>query len=509
MGLGRGEPEFLNLYTIYMWKKIYKTIPPLFYFIFLFFDLSLASLIEKESYSIQGKREYKADLNVLIVPFKSRLTEQRAYLSGLVYKVLRDRILSYGRIRLSRAILNFERKSFYFMKGVVPAQSKEKKFLELRILNGKKFTGRNGELFSDSGLESIDRNNADVVLEGEIIQRGERLKIIIKVSQRIYGKEFNIVREGNFKGINNLLDEIGSEIIKFIIFDYAFINISTIPDDAALYVDNRYLGRSNRKDIIVESGHHELSIRKDGYEEKRLEVFTPTHKTRSISIALTEKRNRIGKKILVMAHPEKASVYLDSDFIGYSPVYLPDLYSGIYRLRVEKKGYVTAYRTIRTESGIPEKLEIFLARGSDEDHYLARTTVYRRLFQLSLIGAAAGLIPWFYYGLRIEDERAKVRGFQFDDPGNPTPEEIIAYDRMKDRRDERINRFEIYRSISLYTTAALLVSSGIFYYLDLMQDDIEIALYYSPGDISVYNTQRPYERCYDAERAGIVVTLRF
>jgi hypothetical protein len=493
-----------------MWKKIYKTFPPLFYFIFLCLDLSIASLIEKKSYSIQGRRDYKADLNVRIVPFKSHLTEQRAYLRDLVYKVLRDRILSYGRIRLSRAILNFERKPFYLMeRGGIPAQSKEKQFLELRVLNGEKFTGRGKGLFSDSALESIDRNNADVVLEGEIIQRDERLEIKITVSQRIYGEEFNIVREGSFRGINNLLDEIGSEVMKSIIVDYAYINISTIPDDAALYVDNRYMGRSNRRDIIVESGHHELSIRKDGFEERRMKVFTPSYETRVISVALREKGDKIGKKILVVTHPEKAKVYLDSDFIGYSPVDLSDLYSGIYRLRVEKKGYVTVYRTIRSEDGIPERLEIVLPKGSDEDYYLARTTVYRRLFQLSLIGTAAGLIPWFYFGLRIEDERAKVRGFKYDDPDNPTPEEIIAYDRLKERRDDRINRLEIYRSISLYTTAALLVSAGIFYYLDLMQDDIDIALYYSPGDISVSNSQWPYERCLDANRAGIVVTFRF
>jgi hypothetical protein len=491
-----------------MLRKIYNIIPPLLYFIFLFFDLSLASLIEKEPYVIQGKRDYKDTLNILIVPFKGHVSEQRAYARDLVYKILRDRILSYGRVRLSRALLHFERKPFDPMGKKAPIQAGENRFLELRVLDWKSIAEKREGEFPDSAISSIAGKDADVVLTGEVVQRSGKLAVAISVSHRIYGKEFTIVREGSFKGINSLLDEIASETIKAIIFEYAFLTINTDPVGAALYVDKRYMGRSNRSSMVVESGHHELLIKKDGLEEKRIEIFIPSRETRSINVSLSEKRDTIAKEIIVVTHPEEARVYLDSEFIGYSPVKLGGLYSGVYRIRVEKRGYITLYRTISSEDVVPGKLELYMRRGSDEDYYFSRTTVYQNLFQLSFLGSAAGLISWFYFDLRIEEERAKVRGFQYDDPINPTPEEINAYDKMKERRDDRISRFEIYRDISLYSAAALLVSAGIFYYLDLMQDDIEIAFYYFPEYISVCRTMAS-ERCPYARKAGIVVTLRF
>lgn len=491
-----------------MLKKIYTISLPLLYFIFSFFDVSLAALIEKEPYFIQGRRDYKDTLNILIVPFKGHVSEQRAYARDLVYGILKDRILSYGRVRLSRALIDFERKPFDPMGRKAFVQERENRFIELRVLDRRNTAEKREGEFDDSAVASDVERDADIVLKGEVNQRNGRLAVKISVSHRIYGKEFTILREGSFKGINSLLEEIASETIRAIIFDYAFIDIITDPADAALYVDERYLGRSNRR-IVVESGRHELLIKKDGLVEKRIEISVPSRETRSINVVLSKKSDSIAGEVLVVTHPEKARVYLDSDFIGYSPVKLGDLYSGIYRIRVEKKGYVTAYRTISSDDVVPGRVEIHLRRGSDEDYYFSRTTAYRNLFQLSFLGSVAGLISWFYFDLRIEDERAKVRGFQYEDPLNPTPEEINAYEAMKERRDDRIDRLGIYRDISLYSAAALLLSAGIFYYLDLMQDDIEIAFYYFSRYPSVHCTQKTYERYPSAGRAGIVVTLRF
>ena len=489
-----------------MLKKIY-TIPPLLYFIFLFFDVSLAALIEKEPYVIQGRRDYKDTLNILIVPFKGHISEQRLYVRDLIYGMLKDRILSYGRVRVSRALINFERKPFFPMGGKAPVRETENRFLELRVLDEKSIAEKREGRSADSAI-AFDKSDADIVLQGEVNQRNGRLVVAISISHRIYGKEFAILREGSFKKINSLLDEIATETIKAILFDYAFINIITDPAGAALYADRRYLGRSNRR-IVVESGRHELLIKKDGLAEKRIEISIPSGETRSLNVVLSRRSDAIAGEVLVVTHPEKARVYLDSDFIGYSPVKLGDLHSGIYRIRIEKKGYVTAYRTISSDDTLPGRLEIYLRKGSDEDYYFSRTTAYRNLYQLSFLGSVTGLLSWFYFDLRIEDERAKVRGFQFDDPLNPTPEEIIAYEAMKERRDDRINRWGIYRDISLYSAAALLLSAGVFYYLDLMQDDIEIAFYFFPGYSSLHYTQRAFEGYSSAGKACVAVTLRF
>ena len=67
--------------------------------------------------------------------------------------------------------------------------------------------------------------------------------------------------------------------------------------------------------------------------------------------------------------------------------------------------------------------------------------------------------------MKVEDENARLRDLSVSDSD---------YTKIKDRRDN----YKLYRQISLYTLGAMVLSAGIFYYLDIAQDDIAIAIHF-------------------------------
>lgn len=462
------------------------------------------SIIKKESYTIKPRRVIKTNLNILMTPFNGQVQKERTYILRLVPRMLCDAILSFKQVRIPKSILRFERKPFPVDKGG-KISSRNASLLTLQVFEGS-LKGITEDILT-AAITSHGQE-IDVVIQGTIHQDGEQLSADLAVYNRLYGTVSHIQREGSFRNLNPFLNLLGSEIMKSLFHEYGFLTVEANPPEALLYVDDRYWGRSGRE-VIVEAGEHEVRIRKDGFLEEWITVSLHANERRKITVVLNGEQMAVKKSIQIATVPDKARIYLDSNFIGYSPIQLTFHRKGMHRIRIAKEGYVTSYTSINPDDLTSSEIEFQLKEGSDKDYYFSRTTAYRTLFRVSLIGSAGGLLSWFYYALKIEDERAAVRRFEFEDSDNPTQEEVYAYQRVKDRRDDRVRRYQIYQSISIAAAVTLLVSAGIFYYLDLEQDDIEIAFWYYP-DLHVSYTDRAHDNRYLNEgRAHIEVQYRF
>jgi hypothetical protein len=462
------------------------------------------SIIKKESYTIGPRRVIKTNLNVLMTPFNGQVRKERTYILHLVSRVLSDTILSFKRVRIPGSIVRFERKPFPVgeEENISPRSTS---LLTLRVFEGSLAVVTEDILTADITSHGQE---VDVVIQGTLHQDGEKLAADLAVYNRLYGTVTRIQREGSFRDLNGFLNILGGEIMKSLFHEYGFLTVETNPPEALLYVDDRYWGRSGRQ-VIVEAGEHEVRIRKDGFQEEKITVSLPANERRTMSVVLKEERTSIKKTIRVATVPDKARVYLDSNFIGYSPMQLTFHRKGMHRIRIAKKGYVTSYESINPDDLTSSEIEFQLKEGNDREYYFSRTTAYRSLFRISLIGSAGGLLSWFYYALKIEDERSAVRRFEFEDPNNPTQEEVYAYQRAKDRRDDRIQRYRIYQNISIAAAVTLIVSAGIFYYLDLKQDDIEIAFWYSPALPFSYNDKTNENMSFHEGRTHVEVVFRF
>jgi len=64
------------------------------------------------------------------------------------------------------------------------------------------------------------------------------------------------------------------------------INISSIPTGAKIYVDMVYVWETTNTSFLVNPGHHTITLKKDGYEDKSQEIDIAAGETKYISMTL-------------------------------------------------------------------------------------------------------------------------------------------------------------------------------------------------------------------------------
>lgn len=465
-------------------RLIKKALPVIFVLLCLPVPRILnAGIIDREGYSIPPEIKYKKALIIAVLPFTGKLSHERKYVAGLTANYISERILSYKKIMIPGPVTDFKRNAFD-STGNAPDTAKGSDgpvFLTLEQADKSAVRKLLNETANDTGRQADMPDPAfapgnDIIIKGEIVQNGNNLKASLKVFNRFYGRIYDITGTGTFRNIEKFLDYLSLEVNKAIITRYAYLSVSSDEKEAAVYIDGRFFGRTDRKDILLEAGRHRVEVSKKNSGSETAFIELAEGASESLRVDLNRNDAAAGLKINIRTDPEGARVYLDSDFIGLSPVAGYRAESGTYRLRIEKEGYITKYSTI--EPGGKDKgsldITIILEKGNSEDYYFKRTSVFNYLFKASLLGAGLTSASYIYFGIQKEDESTKLRELSASDPD---------YNDKRRSIEDRKDKFELYRQISLYSLGAMLLSAGIFYYFDIAQDDIAIAVYYPAGGI--------------------------
>ncbi len=444
-----------------------------------------AGLIEKDPYSIPLKIKYKEKLNILIPPFEGELSEERKYAKELIRNYLGDKILLYKKIRFPYTFIDFKANPFNSSdreqkkfnnpesgKKINGTEDIKERFLEVNLIENDRISDDR----KNAGLdrrELIDSARADILITGELKQDINNLKIKIKISNNIYGNVILIEKDGPFKNIYQLLDALSYEVIKAIIVKYSYIAVTSNEKGAAIYIDDRYFGRTDKSDILLESGSHKITLIKEDNSERLTTVILKERSTKLLHIEFITEEKNLRNSIKIVTEPDKAKVYIDSSFIGISPIVKNGLRDGTYRVRVEKEGYITKYQTIVIDTGketnTKNDLSLTLEKGDSREYYFSRTSAYNNLFIGSSFGVVISSVSYLYFGLRANDQDAKLNKLSSSDPD---------YAAKKDKIEDRKDKYKVYQQISLYTAIGMIISAGIFYYLDKAQDDIDIAFYF-------------------------------
>jgi hypothetical protein len=478
-----------------------------------------ADIIDKEPYSIPSKIQYKDNLYISILPFAGELSEERKYVMDLIKNYLGDNILIYKKIRFPYTFIDLKANAFNSRNKEVskfkqPEKEKnndeeiKERFLELKLIEDKTISADKNLAGIDS-MELIAVPGTDILISGEVKQNVNNLKIRIKVINNIYRKEFIIEKEGTFKNIDQLMGSLSHEVIKAIIAKYSYVNISSNEKDAAIYIDDRYFGRTDKSGILLESGIHKFLFLKKNYTVNTTTVNLAEKSTASLHIDFSTKDISPMNIIDITTEPDKARVYIDSDFIGLSPIVKNDLPPGIYRVRVEKEGYITKYQTIEVNSWknnkneIKNELLVILEKGNSKEYYFSRTSAYNNLFICSSFGIVISSASYLYFGLKVNDQNAKLKNLSTGDPD---------YAAKKSKIQDRKDKYNLYRQISLYTAGAMIISAGVFYYLDKAQDDVSIAFYFPQKNYYINKsfTNNSSSSLSSIEKgAGIIFTKSF
>ena len=95
--------------------------------------------------------------------------------------------------------------------------------------------------------------------------------------------------------------------------------ISSDPAKAKVYLDSKYLGTTPMTIFDIPQGRHELSFVKEGCKKLNADINFNEIATDSISYTLTREMH-----LTISSLPLKAEVYINNQYLGTTPIYLPE-----------------------------------------------------------------------------------------------------------------------------------------------------------------------------------------
>ncbi len=141
-----------------------------------------------------------------------------------------------------------------------------------------------------------------------------------------------------------------------------YININSNPPYAKVYVNDEYKGLTPLK-LELKSGTYKLKLEKENYlsftDQVQIKENVTIEKTYSLFLI------NLNGKLTVYSFPEDAEVYLNGEFIGYTPINKKEIKPGKYRLDIKLEGYMPIYKDIEIKSGEELKIDEILAKISN------------------------------------------------------------------------------------------------------------------------------------------------
>ena len=128
--------------------------------------------------------------------------------------------------------------------------------------------------------------------------------------------------------------------------------ITSEPSGASVFIDDEFQGTTPIEKAQVALGEHPIRVQKSGYEVVRavLEVdgatSSPVHYVLQVSGRGT---------LAISSRPDGASVYLDGDYRGKTPVRLENLEPRAYSVRIEMPNFAdwTQQATVKAAESVP------------------------------------------------------------------------------------------------------------------------------------------------------------
>jgi len=141
--------------------------------------------------------------------------------------------------------------------------------------------------------------------------------------------------------------------------------VSSTPPAQAIEIDGEAIGVSP---LIVKNLPNKvitLRINKPGYKSTSAKISFYDYPLLNISLALfksveEELKPQVMGSILITSSPSSAYVYLGETLKGMTPLLIPDLPTGIYRIKIGKPGYETIENRVIIDGPGQKKLDIKL-----------------------------------------------------------------------------------------------------------------------------------------------------
>lgn len=136
---------------------------------------------------------------------------------------------------------------------------------------------------------------------------------------------------------------------------FGYWQVNSTPSGADVLLNGRSIGLTPIKKQVIQSGFHEVTLRKTNYHEHKESLKISDGDDKNLNIALNEAFG----DLQITSEPSDARVFIDNKEVGKTPYRNPQMPSGTYSIRITKELYADANEVITIVD--EKKTEIYIA----------------------------------------------------------------------------------------------------------------------------------------------------
>jgi hypothetical protein len=378
----------------------------------------------------------------------------------------------------------------------IPQPEKDIRYLKIEI----ELMQDSSTPFAETALELGRNKKCFYILTGEYqIQSEEVLETKLELTNRKNGNTETFSEKTSVTRAYQELTALSSKLKKKLFpKELSKLSIQTNEEDALVFLNGVFLGKTPLQKEELPMGKHTLSILKDGFEKLEKTILLSNLEVNQFQFELKKKLKQ--GKISVYSDPPEAEVFLGNEFLGKTPIENVDVALGQNRLRVGKEDFIEHFQGVEITKDKTLKINTKLKKGNTEEFYRNRLKVFGDYTYFDFSVYSLYSIVSFYIGYRYYDYRAgvqadSIRGqvlgsITFLNAYQNSPQFFTYFSYQKyviDRNQEIVDRYQNYKLGLARGAVGMLFLTGLFYYLGVENEAFEFA--FTPSSYQNQSTE--------------------
>ena len=141
--------------------------------------------------------------------------------------------------------------------------------------------------------------------------------------------------------------------------------IDSVPQGASIYFDGNYYGMTPTTITKKTVGVHDITLKKDGYNDWVSQIQVLKGKTVTITATLVQRTTPYEGSLNIQSTPSGAEVYFNGDMKGVTPLIVSGIAPGTYTITLKKDGYQDWVANIEIDADEKETISASMYPGGN------------------------------------------------------------------------------------------------------------------------------------------------
>lgn len=141
--------------------------------------------------------------------------------------------------------------------------------------------------------------------------------------------------------------------------------IDSVPQGASIYFDGNYYGMTPTTITEKTVGVHNITLKKDGYNDWVSQIQVLKGKTVTITATLVQRTTPYEGSLNIQSTPSGAEVYFNGDMKGVTPLIVSGIAPGTYTITLKKDGYQDWVANIEIDADEKETISASMYPGGN------------------------------------------------------------------------------------------------------------------------------------------------